>query len=161
MEAHVVLHPKALQALFTNKRETLRVFREIIGLFDIDHISIAYISERQELSFFSYTPSIEYHLIKWQLWQYDHAYQADFYQHQQNRLWAQLYHPRYIHELKYIKEQRNHLYHGFSISRPLATCYCIYSYATKSAHTRFTPSDPIFIDIGDYCTTRLLPLLAK
>ncbi len=156
---HCTPHLNAETLLFKHKRVALGVFRDVIGINEIDHISIACINMNDEVIFISHTPSIEYNLITSGLWVYDMAYHFDFYKNNNNQYWDQLYHHTKLAELTNIKQTTHQFSSGFSIPIKQDNCHLIYSFATKSkdAHSKsfFCDKQDELVKIGHYCFHKL------
>ena len=161
---HCTPHPLAYRFLFEHKRETLRVFRDVVGYVNLDHISIAYINLDNDVIFLSHTPSLEYNLIHSGLWAYDLSYCAQFYHNHQSMYWEQLYDQGKYNKLLYLKQQRYHFTTGFSIPIQKGPISLIYSFATQSqsvdAMHLFLEKQPTLIELGDYCFNQLEKLIS-
>lgn len=156
-------HALAENVLFKHKRQALSVFSDVIGMCEIDHISIACINSASEAVFLSHTPSIEYHLMASELWQYDLLNHADFYRDNQSRLWSELYHTHKYFELNDIKQVRHGFLAGFSIPVKHNDCYLVYSFATRSQDINpslfFYEQQHELVKMGHYCFNRLSEIL--
>lgn len=163
------LNPLASTIIFQHKREVRRVFGDVIGLHDIDHIALTTVSPQFELTFLSYTPSIEYDLITTDLWAYDHAHHPDFFKKRQCKLWTDLYHEDKYSELMHVKQHTKHLRAGLSTTLSYKHCTLLLSFATKSKHAeagqRLLEVHPELIQIGRYCFQNIshlfMPYLGK
>lgn len=47
-----ILHPRAQEILFEQKRKVSKIFREVIGHYEMDHLSIAVIKKIMNCFFF-------------------------------------------------------------------------------------------------------------
>lgn len=163
------LNPHAKTILFQNKRAANRVFSDVIGLHDIDHIALTTISPKHELTFLSYTPSLEYNLITHDLWAYDLAYHPDFFKKRQCKLWSDLYHPDKHAELMQIKLHTTGFSAGLSTTLSYTNCTLLLSFATKSKHPeaerQLLEAHPELIRMGRYCFQHIshifMPYLSK
>ena len=152
-------HPLAENLLFQNKRDVLTVFSDIIGIYELDHLSIACINKANEVIFLSHTPSIEYNLMTSGLWKYDLSHDPLFYKNQQSRLWSELYDQDKYLELHHLKHTKNQFSFGFSIPIKRKDFYLIYSFATKARHVNpylfFFDKQNELIKMGNYCFNKL------
>ncbi len=155
-------HPQALHILFKHKRKVLNVFSDVIGINEIDHISIACITHSNEVIFLSHTPSIEYRLMASNLLPYDLLLTPHFYTNDHSKLWSELYHPEKYVELHAIKQAKERFTAGFSIPIKWHGIHLVYSFATKAprAHSDLllTRQDEL-INIGHYCFNKLSDLV--
>ena len=156
-------HPQAQPILFQHRRALLNVFSDVMGINEIDHISIACITPMSEVIFLSHTPSIEYQLMTSNLWHYDLLHESRFYTNIQPKLWADLYHPQKQVELHAIKQAKERFTAGFSIPIQRDGIHLVYSFATKSP----TPHPELFFlskldefkNMGHYCFNQLSELV--
>lgn len=155
-------HPLAHAILFKHKRTILSVFSDVIGINNIDHLSIACITPKKEVMFLSHTPSIEYHLITANLLPYDLQMHPQFYTHEHSKSWSELYHPDKHIELHAIKQKLPGFTAGLSIPLKQDAIHLVYSFATKShqAHSDFhLASHNEFMNLGHYCFNKLSHLV--
>src|SRR5215217_3841809 len=85
------LHPKASDFLFMHYHLVKKIFRDVLGLIEIDYIGIAFINPKNELFFLSSHPSIEFNLIASDLWSVDTCLQEPFIKQNKPILWDNLY----------------------------------------------------------------------
>jgi hypothetical protein len=156
-------HPFAENVLFKYKRETLNVFSDVIGLFEIDHLSICCINHNNEAIFLSHTPAIEYQLITSKLWPYDLMHEINFYKQEQHKLWSDLYHVDKYFQLNTIKQAKHGFLSGFSMAIKQESYYLIYSFATRSPEVNpqifFLKKYSQLRKMGDYCFHQLSDIL--
>ena len=149
------LNPLATTLLYKHNRLAHRVFSDVIGLHDIDHIALTTVSHQNELTFLSYKPSIEYNLITCGLWAHDLSYHPNFLKKRQCQLWTDLYHKDKYLELIHIKQHKHHLRAGLSTTLHYKHCILLLSFATKSKHPeaehRLLQTHPELIQMGRYC----------
>jgi len=163
------LNPHAKTILFQHKRAAYRVFSDVIGLHNIDHISLTTISPKHELTFLSYTPALEHNLITRDLWAYDLAYHPDFFKQRQCKLWSDLYHKDKYSELMQLKQQIPHFRAGLSTTLSYTNCTLLLSFATKSKHPeagkQLLEVHPELMSMGRYCFQHIshlfMPYLGK
>ncbi|NCT56612.1 MAG: hypothetical protein GW760_02730 [Legionella sp.] len=163
------LNPDAHTLIFKHARVSHPVFSDVIGLHDIDHISLTTISRQNELTILSYRPAVEFDLIKTDLWHHDRSYHPDFFKTRQCKLWTDLYnHDRYT-ELMHVKQTSKHLRAGISTTVAYSNCILLLSFATQSKHPeagkRLLEAHPDLIKMGRYCFQKIshlfLPYLGK
>lgn len=159
IKSNCTIHPMADVFLFEHKRAVSRVFRDIIGHCEVNHLSIALINDQNEIIFLSYTPSMEYNLIQSGLWAYDGTYHPDFYKASSCKHWDGLYHSNRYHDLVHLKQIRTGFKAGVSISTEIDNLFIVYSFATKSntasAATQLLYKRVRLTQMGWYCLQKL------
>lgn len=152
-------HHNYLERLFSHKNKVDRVFKDVLGLYDIHHIAITHINEKQELLTFSSTPSLEFNLFNSNLWQSDKTYHAAWYQQCLYATWESLYLPEKYHDLYYLKQIKPQYVQGVSLATKTHNAYVIYSFASqkKSADSIFVfnTQEKLLHTIGSYCYNAL------
>lgn len=163
------LNPLAQTILFQHKRAAHRVFSDVVGLNNIDHIALTTISPKNELTFLSYSPSMEHNLITTNLWAYDKSYDPDFFKKRQCKLWSDLYHKHKHTELMQVKQYTTGFTAGLSTSLSYQHCTLLLSFATKSKHMeadqQLLQAHPELLQMGRYCFQNIshlfMPYLGK
>ena len=159
------IHLLAKECLFGNKRATSSVFRDVIGLYELDHVAIAAVNKKQEIIFLSHTPSMEYNLITSDLWRYDGSYLPSFYGEPDCVEWRALYDSSHFHELTHIKQVKTGFTEGISVSVKHEDIHLIFSFATKSkdasAEDTLYHQQKQLTQIGWYCFQRFTDILAS
>lgn len=158
----VIPHPLYLEALFAFRSKVMKVFNEVLGLHELNHIAITQINNRQQILTFSSTPALEFNLFSSQLWRFDRSYAPSWFQACTQTEWQSLYLPSRYDELYYLKQIKHHYPLGYSLAATSGNSNLIYSMASKRA---CEPTRELFINryddlykIGQYCTNRLKPL---
>jgi len=157
-----VPHPQLLEALFAFRSKVSNVFREVLGIHQIDHIAITRINETQKLLNFSSTPAMEYNLFNSNLWRHDRSYDAHWFRTCNQAEWQSLYCLERYDELYYLKQIKHHYPIGYSLATKIQNHFFIYSVATRlcGQDTRelFAHQQDDFYKIGQYCAEMLNPL---
>ena len=155
-------HPSFLETLFAYQDQVSRVFKDVLGLYDISHIAIAHVNNQRELLTFSSTPSIEFNLFSSNLWRFDKSYQARWYRLCTLTPWQSLYTKAQFDELYYLKQVKPQYPLGLSFAKELTDYHVIFSIAShkNSQHTQelFMNQHENFYKIGMYCSNLLLPI---
>ena len=158
----VVLHPQLLEFLFAFKSKVSAVFKDVLGIHEIDHLAITRINKHNELLILSSSPSMEYNLFSSSLWQYDHSYDLQWVKLGTQAYWQTLYEQTRYDELYYLKQIKNALPIGLSLAAKLNDDHVIYSLASKKScphtHELFATQQEDFYKIGQYCSNMLNPL---
>lgn len=159
----VLLHPQFLEVLFAFKSKVSTVFRDILGIHEIDHLSFTRINKNNQLLSLSSTPALEFNLFSSKLWHYDNTYNSQWFTRCVQDYWQNLYDPTRYDELYYLKQIKHSYPTGLNLAAKINDEYIIYSIASHKscAHTRelFATCHDDFYKIGQYCSNRLNPLL--
>lgn len=159
----VTLHPNLQEVLFAFRSKVLFVFRDVLGIHEIDHIALTRINKRHQLLTLSSTPALEFNLFSSVLWRYDKTYNPQWFQSGKQEYWQNLYCPTRYDELYYLKQIKHRYPVGLNLAAKIDEEYIIYSLASRksSTHTQelFATQHEDFYKIGQYCATRLNPLL--
>lgn len=156
------IHPQALDFLFAFKGKITPLFKEVLGIHELDHIAITRINSNNQLLSLSSTPAMEFNLFHSGLWLHDTSYNPLWFSLCTNDSWQNLYNPNRYDELYYLKQTKHLFPTGRSLAAKIDNQYIIYSVASKKscAHTQelFANQQEDFYKIGQYCSTRLAPL---
>lgn len=159
----IMLHPELLEILFVFKSKASAVFRDVLGLHEIDHLAFTCINQNHQLISLSSTPALEFNLFSSSLWRYDQAYKPQWFHLGQQDYWQNLYEPERYDELYYLKQIKHAYPIGLNLAAQMEQLYIIYSLASRKScvHTRelFANQHEDFYKIGQYCVNRLVPLL--
>ncbi len=155
-------HPDYLNKLFAHKNTVDKVFNDVLGLYNINHVAVSQVNENNEILTFSSTPALEFNLFSSHLWQFDKTYQPSWYQTGASASWQTLYAPHHYDELYYLKQMAHHYPIGRSFAVTFENTHVIYSIASKKdtaqTHDDFINQQECFYRIGEYCSKTLLPL---
>jgi hypothetical protein len=156
-------HPDFLDLLFTYNKRTHTVFKDVMGLYNIDHIALSYINRSNQLIAFSSTPSLEFNLFSKALWLFDKTYQTEWYRLCNSATWPSLYAENHFDELYYQKQIRHHYPTGVSLAIKSNETYIIYSIASHKddpeTQNQFDHHQHDFYKIGEYCSNSLHHLM--
>jgi len=150
----VVLHKDVLTVSYKHRFEIKKYFKEVVGLYGIDHVSLDLVSPDGEMLFFSGTPSHGYEICSRGFGQYDGAISPTYYKKFEFYWWKDVVHGRFNDEINYIRDIKHKFRHGFMLVRHWNDFYIIYSFATKTLNTEF-PSVIVnhlnhLFGLGDY-----------
>ncbi len=158
----IVLHAQLLEVLFAFKSKVSTVFRDVLGIYEIDHIALTQINKNNELLTLSSTPALEFNLFSSQLWRYDQTYNPKWFSLCTQAYWQTLYKPTRYDELYYLKQIKHKFPIGLSLAGKICENHVIYSLATTKScpNTReiFSTHQDDFYKIGQYCSNLLTPL---
>jgi hypothetical protein len=149
------LHPDILNILYDNRCHVKKKFSEVIGFYEINHISITIINPENEMVAFSTTPSIEYNLITQELWQHDFTLLSESHKDNQLIWWDTDDLNPHFNKIYNIKEQKNHFTLGMALARKIDGFCIVYSFATKNINadlrSYYVSNINRLYDIGDHC----------
>jgi hypothetical protein len=155
----LVLHPQMLEVLFAHKSKVSNVFRDVLGIHEINHISITRISRDNKLLVLSSTPALEFNLFNGSLWHYDQSYSPHWYHQKTQAYWQTLYSQTRYDELYYLKQIKHGLPLGISLAAQIDDTFVIYSLASKkncaATQELFATRQEDFYKIGQYCSNIL------
>lgn len=148
------LHDNILDILFKHKKEISNRLRDIKGLYFIDHVAIIIITPSNEITIFSYTPSVEYNLIIKELWKYDKSFSPYFLKDGSMTWWGEAYSYNYLNLIQFAKEELHKFTLGMNLVRKIENHKLVYSFATRSQKNGIKEfyvdiKDELF-HIGDY-----------
>ena len=158
-------HPSFLEILFAHKSKVSSIFRDVLGIKELNHIAISCVNAQKKLLTFSSTPALEYNLFSSNLWCFDNTYCPDWYERCTQSFWQPLYVKKRYDELYYMKQVKHHYPLGISMAASWQDHYFIYSLASQKScvTTQKHFSEPFddFYKIGQYCSNSLLTLFAE
>ena len=162
MNKETTPHTHFLKTLFAYQSKVGQVFKDVLGLCEINHIAISHIDSDHKLLAFSSTPSLEFNLFHSRFWRFDRTYQPNWYALCALSPWQSLYTPKHFDALYYLKQIKHQYPLGFSFAVKRSTSHLIYSIASHNdgshAREQFTNHQEDFYKIGTYCSNSLLPL---
>ncbi|KTC97789.1 hypothetical protein [Legionella erythra] len=152
-------HPNLLDLLFAGKQRSARVFDDVLGLHNIDHLAIGFVSQQRQLLILSSTPALEFNLFSQNLWLFDRSYALEWMNKEGFASWQSLYHPACYHELLYYKQLKTHYRQGYSLAVAINGQPLVFSYASqKNIEGENLNRD--LCKMGLYCTRLLYPQIA-
>lgn len=158
----LIPHPHLLEVLFAFKSKISSVFKDVLGLHEINHVAITRVNTKNELLTLSSTPAMEFNLFSGALWRYDRAYDPRWFRLCTQDYWPNLYQQSRYDELYYLKQIKHALPLGLSLAAQMDNHFVIYSIAShKSCPTTrelFIHQQEDFYKIGHYCFNILNPL---
>lgn len=165
MNEVTIPHTHFLETLFAYQCKVGQVFKDVLGLCEINHIAISHIDSNHKFLTFSSTPSLEFNLFHSNLWRFDRTYQINWYSLCALSPWQSLYTPKHFDALYYLKQIKHQYPLGLSFAIKQKTSHLVYSMASHNddlyTHERFTNHVEDFYKIGTYCSNALLPLFGQ
>lgn len=155
----ISIHPQATDYLFKHYRVVSRIFLEVLGHLELEHMAIALLNKKGELIFLSRRPSVEWNLIEKNLWIHDASYQWDFILRNKACLWEELFHNEHFDVLKYYKLENPGFSMGISIPSMFEDYYVVYTFALKSTReidkSNFINNIDKLEKMGRYCFQKI------
>ncbi len=159
------LHQRVLTISYEHRYQIRRLFKEVLGLYDIDHFSLDLVSPAGEMIFFSGTPSHGYEICSKGLGEFDGAISPEYYQQYEFYWWKDVVHKRFGEQINYIRDVKHQFRHGFMLVRHWNDFYLIYSFATKSNKANFqsTIINNVnhLLSVGDYLYNSMRDVYAE
>jgi hypothetical protein len=158
-------HSYLLEALFAFKRNVSSIYRDILGIHEVDHIAITQITTNNQLLILSSTPAMEFNLFSGSLWRYDRSYNPQWFGLKTSEYWHNLYHSSRYDELYYLKQIKHAYPLGIALASEKNNQKLIYSLASHKScaytHELFANQIDDFYKIGHYCFNLLEPLFQQ
>lgn len=158
-------HKEVLNISFRHKYQIKKVFKNILGLYNIDHFSLDLVMPSGEMVFFSGTPSHCYEICRRGYGQYDGIISPDNYENYEFYWWENTYHEKFSDKITQIREGVLGLKNGFMMVRKWNDFYFIYSFATKHRDLKFQSmivnNINKLLEIGDFCYTEIRQIYAE
>lgn len=155
----IILHPKLLEILFECRREVSRKFSDVLGIYYFDHVTTMIINPHNQAVIFSSTPSIEYNLIKNELWVNDGHFLLEHINENEFFWWPQAYAPKYFNDIQKIRETDHACNLGITIVKNIHGFTNVYSFATRCKKPELKEYYRDHLDeitkMGDYCYKRI------
>lgn len=134
------LHKDVLTISYKHRFEIKKAFREVLGIYGIEHFSLDMVTPAGEMVFFSSTPSHGYEICSRGMGEFDGAISPEYYTQYEFYWWKDVKHTRFHDEINFIRDVKHQFKHGFMLVRKWNDFHLLYSFATKS-------NDPSFCSI--------------
>lgn len=161
---HATPHPNLLDLLFAHRSTALKVFGDVLGLHEIDHVAIARINCNHEMMILSSTPALEFNIFNSNLWRFDNTYAYHWLNLNTSATWESLYESERFDELYYVKQLKHQYTLGISFVSKQEEALFVYSMASKkndSETKNLFQKNTDFYKIGQYCTNQLIHLFKE
>lgn len=130
------LHKDVLTISYKHRFEIRKVFREVLGIHDIDHFSLDLVNPQGEMVFLSANPSHGYEICARGYGIFYGATSPEYYENYEFYWWKDVKHRAFSHEINHIHDKHG-FRHGFMLVRQWNDFYLIYSFATRSEDPHF------------------------
>lgn len=128
----ITLHPSAKDFLFKHYRSVRKIFGDVLGLLEVDYLSITLITPQHELLFLSSHPAIECNLIEHGLWQHEPCLDDTFLHGNSYQYWHNLYTKPVHKKLLHYKQEIFKFGFGLAISHIFRDYRVIYTFGFKA-----------------------------
>lgn len=156
------LHETAFTMSFENMFNIKKAYKEVIGLNNIDHISINIVNEKNEMSIISLNPSIAYSIIDDGSYIYNGSISPDFYRNKDFYTWEEAYDPNFKSLLKGKMQIATGIAEGCVLTKKTNNFYVLFSFASKSKNIEFKKhiydNKQLFYKIGEHCLDLIKPI---
>lgn len=150
-----ILHENASIMSFENCYFLGATYKEIIGLFGIDHFSINVVDKNGRMSILSYNPQIAYNIFKDGTYLYNGSISPTYYNSLDMYSWDETYDPKYYNVLKNTMERKNRINKGIVLTKDIGEYKVLFSFATKGDPVDFESNIKInkgvFLSAGLHC----------
>ena len=149
------LHKDALLMSFENQWNIRQAYKEIIGLNDIDHLSINIVSPNGEMSIISYNPSIVYKIFKDGTYLYNGTISPTYYEKLDFYAWDQCYDKRFYSKVKLSLQTKNGIDSGVNLIHRAFGFNILFSFASKRKNSDLflnaAENNKEFLKMGFHC----------
>jgi hypothetical protein len=160
-----VLHEEAAIMSFENCSQLGKIYKEVIGLRNIDHFSLNVVDQNGKMAILSYNPQIAYNIFKDGSYRYNGSISPDYYNNRDLYTWDEAYDPAFYHQLKNTMEKKNGIEIGIVLVKKIGEITLLYSFATKKDPYEFfidlQENQNFFYSIGDHCFSLIAPIVKK
>lgn len=126
------LHNMASIISFENAFNIRKIYKEVVGMDYIDHVSINIVNSQGKMLIFSVNPQIAYSIIKDGSYIFNGSISPDFYTKKQFYTWEDGYDPQCFNEIKAKLQLKNNIDMGCVIVKKIEKFYILFSFAKKN-----------------------------
>lgn len=149
------LHKDALLMSFENQWQIRKAYKEVLGLCDVDHLSINIVSPNGEMSVISYNPSIVYQIFNDGTYLYNGSISPTYYENLDFYTWDQCFDTRFYSEVKLSVKIKNGIDTGIVFVHRALGFHILFSFASKRKNGDLffnaAENSGYFIKMGFYC----------
>lgn len=159
------INKKSKYISFENAHEIEKVYKDILGLKNISHMSINVVNKNGEMSVISANPNILFNICNDGTFIYNGSISSSFYNFRDIYSWDETYDERFYQILKNNMERKNGIKKGVVIVKREQDQTTLYSFATnkdgKDFFSDIKENTKDFFEFGDYCVSRLSELYIR
>lgn len=149
------LHKDTLLFSFENQWEIKNIYKEILGLYDVDHFSINIVNQMGDMTVISSNASIVYNIFQDGSYLYNGSISPTYYEKMDFFIWEQCFDRRFYQSVKDSLQSRNGIYAGIVMVYRSLGYHILFSFATKSANNQMLENaidnNINFLKMGFYC----------
>lgn len=149
------LHKHALLMSFEHQWRIRQIYKEIIGLNEIDHFSINIVDPNGEMSIISFNPSIIYKIFQDGTYLYNGSISPTYYEKLDFYTWEQCYDKRFFIETKNSLQTKNGIDTGIVMIHREYDFNILFSFASKRKNgdllSNSIENSQEYLKIGFYC----------
>lgn len=149
------LHKDALLMSFENQWQIQQAYKEIIGLSNIDHLSINIVDPNGEMSVISYNPAIVYQIFNDGTYLYNGSISPTYYENLNFYTWDQCFDKRFYSKVKLSVQTRNGIDTGIVMVHKILRYHILFSFASKSKNSDLfdnaAENSSHFLKMGFHC----------
>jgi hypothetical protein len=160
-----ILHENVATLSYQNHYKLGKMYKEIIGIDNVDHFSINVVDSNEKMSILSYNPQIAYDIFKDGSYLYNGSISPSYYNNFDYYTWDETYDPQYSIELINTMERKNGINKGVVIIKRIQGLTLLYSFATKGNGLDFEEQvrdqRENFYEMGNHCFNLIKPIVEE
>ncbi len=153
------LHKDALLMSFENQWHIQKIYKEIIGLNNVDHFSINIVPPNGEMSIISYSPSIIYKIFNDGSYLYNGSISPTYYEALNFYTWDQCYDKRFYSKIKLSLQTQNGIDTGIVMVHREVGFNILFSFAAKNKKNHLleqaVENNTEFLKMGFHCLEQI------
>jgi len=157
-----IFHDNSYILSFENLYKIKQVYKNILGLEFIDHISINVVNKNNEMSIISLNPSIAHGIISDGSYIYNGSISPDFYMRKDFYTWEEAYDPNFKLLVKGKMQIATGINEGCVLTKKINGFYVLFSFACKNKKVEFKnqieDNKPLFYKMGEHCLEQIKPI---
>lgn len=158
----VKLHSNCFNFSFENLFNIKKAYKEIIGLNDIDHISINIVNPNNEMTIISLNPAIAHSIISDGSYIYNGSISPDFYMNKDFYTWEEAYDPNFKLIVKGKMQIATGISEGCVLTKKINGFHVLFSFACKNKKVEFKnhieDNKQLFYKMGEHCLEQIKPI---
>lgn len=158
-----VLHERAGIVSYENCYKLGKIYREIIGVNNVDHFSLNIVNTDGKMFIFSYNPQIVYDILKDGSYLYNGSISPSYYNNFDSYTWDETYDPRFRETLLNKMERKNGINKGVVFIKRHNGLILLFSFATKGNGQDFESQSleqkEKFYQMGNHCFDLAKPIV--
>ena len=149
------LHERAMTMSYENMTKIRAAYNEVIGINEVDHISINIVDPSGKMSIISYNPSIAHTIIQDRSFIYNGSISPDFYENKDIYTWDEAYDPKVKDRIKFKMQIKHCIDIGIVLVKKIGGFHFLYSFAKRNNGSELLDSSiddrAKYLAMGDHC----------